>query len=104
MRGTGTPCGFARPRYAMKTWIGITHLTFIGEERTTMETTFLLVGGGFGGVETAIRLRRLTQEASITLLTKEPFLVYKPLLVYFPAQCVSFEHCQIPLQLLPDRF
>jgi NADH dehydrogenase FAD-containing subunit len=88
----------------MKTWIGITHLTFIGEERTTMETTFLLVGGGFGGVETAIQLRRLTQEASITLVTKEPFLVYKPWLVYLPAQHVSFEHCQIPLQPLAERF
>src|SRR6266700_4655563 len=65
-----------------------------------METEFLIVGAGFGGLETAIQLRRKAKVASIPLLTKEPHLVYKPWLVYLPAQHKQFDQCLIPLEPL----
>src|SRR6266700_3239916 len=36
-----------------------------------METEFLIVGAGFGGLETAIQLRRLAKQATITKLSPE---------------------------------
>lgn len=69
-----------------------------------METQFLIVGGGFGGVETALHLRRLSSQASMTLITPQPSLVYKPWLIYLPTARRSFEGCQIPLQPLAERF
>jgi NADH dehydrogenase len=65
-----------------------------------METDFLIVGAGFAGLETAMQLRRKAKAASITLLTKEPRLVYKPWLVYLPAQHKQFDQCLIPLEPL----
>lgn len=56
-----------------------------------METNILIVGGGFGGVETAIPLRSRASQVSITLVTKAPHLVYKPWLVYLPAQRKQFD-------------
>jgi NADH dehydrogenase FAD-containing subunit len=64
------------------------------------ETDVLIVGAGFAGLETAIQLRRKAKAASITLLTKEPHLVYKPWLVYLSAQHKHFDHCLIPLEPL----
>ncbi len=69
-----------------------------------METDVLIVGGGFGGVETAIPLRSRASQASITLVTKAPHLVYKPWLVYLPAQRKQFDQCLIPLEPMAERF
>jgi len=68
-----------------------------------METEFLIVGAGFGGLETAIQLRRLAKQATITLLTREPHLVYKPWQVYLPAQHKRFDQCLIPLEPLAKQ-
>src|SRR5438874_7729732 len=68
-----------------------------------METEFLIVGAGFGELETAIQLRRLAKQATITLLTKKPHLVYKPWLVYLPAQHKRFDQCVIPLEPLAKQ-
>ena len=68
-----------------------------------METEFLIVGAGFGELETAIQLRRLAKQATITLLTREPHLVYKPWLVYLPAQHKRFDQCLIPLEPLAKQ-
>ncbi len=67
-------------------------------------TDFLLIGGGFGGLETAIRLRQLTKSATITLITPQPYLVYKPWLIYLPAQRIQFEHTLISLEKAARAF
>src|SRR6266568_3862111 len=69
-----------------------------------METEFLIVGAGFGGLETAIQLRKSSPQAAITLASPQPYLVYKPWLVYVPAQRKQFEQCLIPLDPLAKQF
>jgi NADH dehydrogenase FAD-containing subunit len=71
---------------------------FFSETGENMETDFLIVGAGFAGLETAIQLRRKAAHASITLLTREPHLVYKSWLVYLPAQHKRFDQCLVPLE------
>src|SRR5207245_11412723 len=63
-----------------------------------MSTDFLLIGGGCGGLETAIHLRKLVADATITLVNPQPYLIYRPWLIYLPAQHRRFEELQISLQ------
>jgi hypothetical protein len=53
--------------------------------KTTMNTDFLLIDGGCGGLETALHLRRLVPEATITIVNPQPYLIYRPWLIYLPA-------------------
>src|SRR6266567_6528876 len=69
-----------------------------------METEFLIVGAGFGGLETAIHLRHMSEQAAITIVSQEPHLVYKPWLVYLPAQRKRFDQCLIPLEPMAEQF
>jgi selenide,water dikinase len=63
-----------------------------------MNTDFLLIGGGCGGLETAIHLRKLVADATITIVNPRPDLIYRPWLIYLPAQRRRFEELQISLQ------
>jgi NADH dehydrogenase FAD-containing subunit len=62
-----------------------------------MNTDFLLIGGGCGGLETAIHLRKLVADATITIVNPRPDLIYRPWLIYLPAQRRRFEELQISL-------
>jgi NADH dehydrogenase FAD-containing subunit len=63
-----------------------------------MNTDFLIIGGGCGGLETAIHLRKLVADATITIVNPKPDLIYRPWLIYLPAQRRRFEQLQISLQ------
>jgi NADH dehydrogenase FAD-containing subunit len=63
-----------------------------------MNTDFLLIGGGCGGLETAIHLRKLVPDATITIVNPMPYLIYRPWLIYLPAQHRRFEELKISLQ------
>jgi NADH dehydrogenase len=63
-----------------------------------MNTDFLLVGGGCGGLETALHLRKLVADATITIVNPKSDLIYRPWLIYLPAQRRRFEELQISLQ------
>lgn len=63
-----------------------------------MNTGFLIIGGGCGGLETAIHLRKLVADATITIVNPKPDLIYRPWLIYLPAQHRRFEELQISLQ------
>jgi selenide,water dikinase len=63
-----------------------------------MKTDFLLIGGGCGGLETAIHLRKLVADATITVVNPQPYLIYRHWLIYLPAQRRRFEELQISLQ------
>jgi selenide,water dikinase len=62
-----------------------------------MNTDFLLIGGGCGGFETALHLRKLAPDATITLVNPRPHLIYRPWLIYLPAQHLRVEELQISL-------
>ena len=63
-----------------------------------MNTDFLLIGGGCGGLETALHLRKLVADATITIVNPQPYLIYRPWLIYLPAQRRRFEELRISLQ------
>src|SRR5215472_7411061 len=63
-----------------------------------MNTDFLLIGGGCGGLETAIHLRKLLADATITVVNPRPDLIYRPWLIYLPAQRRRLEDLHISLQ------
>ena len=63
-----------------------------------MNTDILLIGGGCGGLETAIHLRKLVADATITIVNPRPDLIYRPWLIYLPARRRRFEELQISLQ------
>ena len=63
-----------------------------------MQTDVLILGGGCGGLETAIELRKQAPDAMITLVNPTVYLVYRPWLIYLPAQQRRFEHLQVSLQ------
>jgi NADH dehydrogenase FAD-containing subunit len=63
-----------------------------------MNTDVLIIGGGCGGLDTAIELRQHSGDVVITLVNPVPFLLYRPWLIYLPAQRRSFEALQVSLQ------
>jgi len=63
-----------------------------------MNTDFLIIGGGCGGLETAIHPRKLVADAAITIVNPKPDLIYRPWLIYLPARRRRFEELQISLQ------
>src|SRR6266851_3555756 len=62
-----------------------------------MNTDFLLIGGGCGGLETAIHLRKLVADATITIVNPKQNLIYRPWLIYLPAQRRRFEELHVSL-------
>ena len=63
-----------------------------------MNTDFLIIGGGCGGLETAIHLRKLVADATITIVNPRPDLIYRPWLIFLPARRRRLEELQISLQ------
>src|SRR5438094_327073 len=63
-----------------------------------MQTDVLIIGGGCGGLETAIELRKQVPDTMITLVNPSATLVYRPWLIYLSAQHRRFEQLQVPLQ------
>src|SRR5258708_19940039 len=62
-----------------------------------MNTDFLLIGGECGGLETALHLRKLVTDATITIVNPQPHLIYRPCLIYLPAQRRRLEELQITI-------
>ncbi len=69
-----------------------------------MDTDFLLIGGGCGGLETALHLRKLVADATITLVNPQPYLIYRPWLIYLPAQHRRLEELRISLHKAAARY
>jgi NADH dehydrogenase FAD-containing subunit len=69
-----------------------------------MNTDFLLIGGGCGGFETALHLRKLVPEATIALVNPRPHLIYRPWLIYLPAQRRRLEDLQISLKKAANAY
>jgi NADH dehydrogenase FAD-containing subunit len=69
-----------------------------------MNTDFLLIGGGCGGLETALHLRKLVPDATITIVNPQPDLIYRPWLIYLPAQRRRLEELQISLHNVATRY
>jgi NADH dehydrogenase FAD-containing subunit len=69
-----------------------------------MNTDFLLIGGGCGGLETALLLRKLVADATITLVNPQPHLIYRPWLMYLPAQRRRLEDLQISLHTAASAY
>lgn len=63
-----------------------------------MQTDFLILGGGCGGLDTAIELRKQKPDADITLVSPSEDLIYRPWLIYLPAQHRHLEQLQVSLK------
>ncbi|MDO0927037.1 NAD(P)/FAD-dependent oxidoreductase [Streptomyces sp. TG1A-8] len=69
----------------------------------------LVVGGGYVGMYTALRLQRRLKrelgrgEAEITVVTPEPYMTYQPFLPEAAAGSISPRHVVVPLRRVLDR-
>ncbi|AYC40237.1 NAD(P)/FAD-dependent oxidoreductase [Streptomyces griseorubiginosus] len=69
----------------------------------------LVVGGGYVGMYTALRLQRKLKreldraEAEITLVTPDPYMTYQPFLPEAAAGSISPRHVVVPLRRVLDR-
>ncbi|WCD87674.1 NADH dehydrogenase-like protein [Streptomyces xanthophaeus] len=67
---------------------------------TPPRTRILIVGGGYVGMYTALRLQRKLRadEAEVTVLTPEPYMTYQPFLPEAAAGSISPRHVVVPLR------
>ncbi|MEV7618267.1 NAD(P)/FAD-dependent oxidoreductase [Streptomyces sp. NPDC089799] len=67
-------------------------------------TRILVVGGGYVGMYTALRLQKKLRagEAEITVVTPEPYMTYQPFLPEAAAGSISPRHVVVPLRRLLD--
>jgi NADH dehydrogenase len=66
-----------------------------------MMTRIVILGGGFGGVNTARHLERLCkrrQDVEIVLVSRDNFLVMTPLLFEVCSGALDFRHCSFPIR------
>lgn len=63
----------------------------------------VVVGGGFAGLESAIRLRQLQPECPVVLISTSPDLLYRPWLIHLPAKRKRLSQMLIPLPPLAQR-
>ncbi|CAL9480710.1 NAD(P)/FAD-dependent oxidoreductase [Streptomyces sp. NPDC014344] len=69
----------------------------------------LVVGGGYVGMYTALRLQRRLKreiargEAGITVVTPDPYMTYQPFLPEAAAGAISPRHVVVPLRRVLDR-
>lgn len=68
-------------------------------------TRILVVGGGYVGLYTALRLQRKLKdgEAEITVVTPDPYMTYQPFLPEAAAGSISPRHVVVPLRRLLDK-
>ncbi|MFE2170060.1 NAD(P)/FAD-dependent oxidoreductase [Streptomyces sp. NPDC059447] len=72
---------------------------------TPPRTRILIVGGGYVGMYTALRLQRKLRsgEAEVTVVTPEPYMTYQPFLPEAAAGSISPRHVVVPLRrVLPQ--
>ncbi|MGR4881832.1 NAD(P)/FAD-dependent oxidoreductase [Streptomyces sp. LARHCF249] len=67
---------------------------------TPPRTRILVVGGGYVGMYTALRLQRKlrSEEAEVTVVTPEPYMTYQPFLPEAAAGSISPRHVVVPLR------
>lgn len=65
---------------------------------------YVVLGGGCGGVDVALHLRRLDPEASIALLNRDPYLVFRPWLIYLPVGRMTPERTHVDLRPFAARW
>uniref|UniRef100_A0AAU2JSX9 NAD(P)/FAD-dependent oxidoreductase n=1 Tax=Streptomyces sp. NBC_00049 TaxID=2903617 RepID=A0AAU2JSX9_9ACTN len=72
---------------------------------TPPRTRILIVGGGYVGMYTALRLQRKlrTDEAEVTVVSPEPYMTYQPFLPEAAAGSISPRHVVVPLRRLLDK-
>ncbi|MCY0947816.1 NAD(P)/FAD-dependent oxidoreductase [Streptomyces antarcticus] len=72
---------------------------------TPPRTRILIVGGGYVGMYTALRLQRRLRagEAEITVVTPEPYMTYQPFLPEAAAGSISPRHVVVPLRRVLDK-
>src|SRR5919107_3105491 len=69
----------------------------------------LVVGGGYVGMYTALRLQRRLKreldrgEVEITVVTPDPYMTYQPFLPEAAAGSISPRHVVVPLRRVLDR-
>src|SRR5690606_30019435 len=69
----------------------------------------LVVGGGYVGMYTALRLQRKLKrelergEAEITVVSPDPYMTYQPFLPEAAAGAISPRHVVVPLRRVLDR-
>jgi NADH dehydrogenase len=70
----------------------------------TTRTRIVVLGGGFGGVYTAMHLERmLGPAAEITLVSRENFFLFTPMLHEVAASDIDITHLVSPLRALLRR-
>ncbi|OEJ32960.1 NAD(P)/FAD-dependent oxidoreductase [Streptomyces subrutilus] len=72
---------------------------------TPPRTRILVVGGGYVGMYTALRLQRKlrSEEAEVTVVTPEPYMTYQPFLPEAAAGSISPRHVVVPLRRVLGR-
>ncbi|MGG8405972.1 NAD(P)/FAD-dependent oxidoreductase, partial [Streptomyces sp. 12297] len=67
---------------------------------TSPRARILIVGGGYVGMYTALRLQRRLRadEAEVTVVTPEPYMTYQPFLPEAAAGSISPRHVVVPLR------
>ncbi len=66
-----------------------------------MSKSFVVLGGGFAGVEAAILLRRYGYE--VTLVSNREYMFVYPISIWVPVKKKKFEDVKIPLSKLSDK-
>ena len=62
---------------------------------------FLVLGGGFAGVEAAIKLRK--KGYNVTLVSDRDYLFIYPISIWIPVKGISFEDSKMPLADLQKK-
>jgi sulfide:quinone oxidoreductase len=62
---------------------------------------FLILGGGFAGVEAAIKLRK--KGYNVTLVSERDYLFIYPISIWIPVKGISFDESKIPLADLQKK-
>jgi NADH dehydrogenase len=72
---------------------------------TPPRARILIVGGGYVGMYTALRLQRRLRagEAEVTVVTPEPYMTYQPFLPEAAAGSISPRHVVVPLRRVLDK-
>jgi NADH dehydrogenase len=76
------------------------------EVSTTMPTRIVVLGGGFGGVYSALRLERrlgARKDVEITLVSRDNFFLFTPLLHEVAASDLDITHIVSPIRTLLHR-
>jgi len=74
--------------------------------RSSTQTKIIILGGGFGGVYTAMHLERLLAHepnVDITLINRENFFLFTPMLHEVAASDVDITHIVSPIRKLLHR-